>query len=82
MVSMNDDPLKLVSVDAEVCHGHACIKGTRILVPLVLDALTAGLETAEILRRYPALTNESVRAAAAYGAWLAKQEVPFLAPTT
>ena len=32
-----------VIVDPAVCHGQACIKGTRIIVSVVLDNLVAGL---------------------------------------
>ncbi len=78
---MNDDLLELISIDPAVCHGQPCIKGTRIMVTIVLDALAAGLDTAEILRHYPTLTSAGVRASAAYGAWLAKQEIRTLTPT-
>ena len=36
-----------IKVDPAVCHGKACIKGTRIMVSVVLDNLAAGL-TADI----------------------------------
>ena len=72
------DLLKLISIDPAICHGQPCIKGTRVLVTVILDALAAGLATEEIVRHYPTLTTESVRAAAAYGAWLAKQEIHVL----
>lgn len=78
---IDDDPLALISIDPAVCHGQPCIRGTRVLVTVVLDALAAGLETAEIMQHYPTLTPGGVRAAAAYGAWLAKQEVRPLTPT-
>lgn len=81
MRPVNEDLLKLISIDPRICHGQPCIKGTRIMVTIVLDALAAGLDTAEILRHYPTLTSGGVRAAAAYGAWLAKQEVHTLTPT-
>ena len=81
MEPVNDDLLELISIDPTICHGQPCIKGTRIMVTIVLDALAAGLDTAEILRHYPTLTRDSVRAAAAYGAWLAKQEIRTLTPT-
>ena len=77
---VNDDLLELISIDPTICHGQPCIKGTRIMVTIVLDALAAGLDTAEILRHYPTLTSDGVRAAAAYGAWLAKQEIRTLTP--
>jgi len=80
--AVNDNPLELISIDQSVCHGQPCIKGTRVMVTVVLDALAAGLDTVEIVRHYPTLTADGVRAAAAYGAWLAKQEVRPLTPTT
>ena len=52
-----------------------CIRGTRVLVTVVLDVLAAGMSAAEIVEHYPTLTVDNVRAAAAYGAWLAKQEI-------
>ena len=67
--------LDLISIDLRVCHGQPCIKGTRVLVTVVLDALAAGLSAAEIVEHYPTIDDDGVRAAAAYGAWLAKQEI-------
>ncbi len=60
-----------ITVDPAVCHGQACIKGTRVLAAVVLDNLAAGLATDEILRSYPPLTPEDVQAAMAYAADLA-----------
>jgi uncharacterized protein (DUF433 family) len=72
------DLLDLISVDPRICHGHACVTGTRILVSVILDCLAAGMTEREILEQYPTLTAEGVRAAAAYGAALAREEVlPF-----
>jgi uncharacterized protein (DUF433 family) len=63
-----------ISVDPAVCHGKPCIKGTRIMVSVILDYLTADEPVLEILRQYPTLTREDVRAAVAYAAWLAREE--------
>ena len=52
-----------ISVDPAVCHGQACIKGTRIPVAVVLDNLAAGLSAEEIVASYPPLRAEDVRAA-------------------
>ena len=79
---MNEDPLELISIDPLICHGQPCVKGTRVLVTVVLDALAAGLDTGEVIRHYPTLTVDGVWAAVAYGAWLAKQEVRALIPNT
>lgn len=72
---MNDkDWTDRISIKPDVCHGKPCIAGTRIMVSIILDYLTAG-ETAEsILKQYPALKEEDVRAAMAYAAWLAHEE--------
>ena len=64
-----------ISVDPLICHGKACIKGTRIMVSVVLDNLAAGLNVDEILGSYPSLTREAVQAAIAYAAELTRERV-------
>ena len=64
-----------ILVDPHVCHGKACIKGTRILVSVVLDNLAAGQTPEEIVTSYPSLTTEDVRATMAYAAELARERV-------
>jgi uncharacterized protein (DUF433 family) len=62
-----------ISVDPQVCHGRVCIKGTRIMVSIILDNLAAG-ETAEaILKSYPSLRQEDIQAALQYAGELAKE---------
>ena len=64
-----------ITVDPTVCHGQACIKGTRVMAAVVLDNLAAGLGTDEILRSYPSLTVDDVHAAMAYAADLARERM-------
>lgn len=64
-----------ITVDPGICHGKACIAGTRVMVTTVLDNLASGLDPDEITRSYPSLTRESVRAAVCYAAELAKERV-------
>lgn len=64
-----------ITVDPEVCHGQACLKGTRILVTVVLDNIAAGIPHEDLLRDYPGLTHDGIRAALAYAAELAKERV-------
>lgn len=59
----------------DICHGKACIKGTRIMVSVVLDNLAAGVTESELLQSYPSLTPEDIRAAIAYAAELARERV-------
>jgi len=62
-----------ITVDPGICHGRACITGTRIMVSVVLDNLAAGIEVDEVLRSYPSLTADDIRAAIAYAADLARE---------
>jgi len=64
-----------IVVDPAVCHGKACIKGTRIMVSVVLDNLAASLAPDEILRSYPSLSREALQAAITYAAELARERV-------
>jgi uncharacterized protein (DUF433 family) len=64
-----------ISIDPAVCHGKACIKGTRIMVSVVLDNLAAGLPADDIVKLYPTLHLEDVSAAIAYAAELARERV-------
>jgi uncharacterized protein (DUF433 family) len=40
--------LDRILVDSQICHGRACIKGTRIMVTVILDNLAAGISHEEI----------------------------------
>jgi uncharacterized protein (DUF433 family) len=62
-----------ISVNPAVCHGRACIRGTRILVSAIVDNVAAGVPRDEILRSYPALTKPDIEAALAYAAELARE---------
>jgi uncharacterized protein (DUF433 family) len=64
-----------ITVNQSICHGKACIKGTRIMVSVVLDNLATGLSADEIISSYPSLTKESIQAAIAYAAELARERV-------
>lgn len=64
-----------IATDPGVCHGQACIKGTRIPVAVVLDNLAAGLGAEEIIASYPPLSVDDVRAATAYAAELARERI-------
>lgn len=67
--------LSRISIDPNVCHGQACILGTRIMVSIILDCLASGMSDEDILREYPTLSLDDIRAAVAYGAALAQEQV-------
>ena len=57
-----------ITIDPNVMVGKPVIAGTRVPVYLVFRKLAQGMKTDEILRDYPRLTEEDVRAAIWYGA--------------
>ena len=65
---MRDDWRERISADPRICHGSACVRGTRILVSVVLDNLAARVSQEEILSSYPALAPEDIDACLAYAA--------------
>lgn len=67
-----------ISVDPAICHGQSCIKGTRIMVSVVLDNLAAGISTEELLKSYPTLSVEDIQAALEYAAELARERTVYL----
>ena len=64
-----------ITVDPAVCHGRACIKGTRIMVSVILDNLASGLTPDEVVQSYPSLNREAVQAAITYAAELARERI-------
>jgi len=61
-----------ITVDPAICHGKACIRGTRVMVSVVLDNLGAG-ETSEHIAAAYRLAPEDIQAALLYAAELAKE---------
>ena len=64
-----------ISVDPAVCHGKACVKGTRVMVSVILDNLADGASLQEIRRDYPSVSEEAIRAAIGYAAELSHERV-------
>jgi uncharacterized protein (DUF433 family) len=62
-----------ISVNPNICHGRPCVRGTRIMVSVVLDNLAAGVSRDEIIASYPGLTDADLDAALAYAAELARE---------
>jgi uncharacterized protein (DUF433 family) len=64
-----------ITVRPDICHGKACIRGTRIMVSVILDNLSEGIDAAEILGSYPTLERADIHAAIAYAAELARERI-------
>jgi uncharacterized protein (DUF433 family) len=64
-----------IGADPAICHGKVCIKGTRIMVSVILDNLAGGIDQAAILRSYPTLKVQDIQAALSYAAELSKGRI-------
>lgn len=69
-----------ITVDPQICHGKACIKGTRVMVSVILDNLAEGVARNDILSSYPSLAGEDIEASIAYAAELARERVIPISP--
>ena len=58
--------LERISIDPKICHGQACIKGTRILVYQILHMLANDDTIEELLKEYPSLKREDILACIEY----------------
>jgi uncharacterized protein (DUF433 family) len=75
-----DNFLERIWVDPNICHGQPCIKGTRIMVYIVLELLGAGLTPEQIIKDYyPQLVKQDIEACLDYAANLIRDTefVPF-----
>ena len=62
------DDTKIITIEAGKRGGKPCIRGMRITVSDVLDYLAGGMTEDEILRDFPELTREDIRACLAFAA--------------
>ena len=63
-----------ISINPNVCHGQACIKGTRIPVYLIVKMLANGDTIEGLLEDYPSITREDILSCLAYAGELAEEE--------
>jgi len=64
-----------ISVDPQVCHGQACIKGTRIPVHQIIRMLAGVDKIEDLLGEYPSLKKEDIYACLDYAAVLAEEQI-------
>ncbi|MBI4700185.1 MAG: DUF433 domain-containing protein [Deltaproteobacteria bacterium] len=57
-----------ILVDPAVHHGDPCIRGTRVPVAVIVGSVADGDSIEEVLRDYPSVTREDVRAAMKFAA--------------
>ena len=65
---------KRIVSNADICHGKPCIKGTRIMVSVILDNLSEGISYDEIMKEFPPITRDDLLAVLNYAAELARDQ--------
>jgi uncharacterized protein (DUF433 family) len=64
--------LRRITIDPAVMNGKACIRGVRVTVGAIVEAIAGGRSTAELIADLPDLDEQGVREALMYAAILAQ----------
>ena len=64
-----------ITIDSNICHGQACIKGTRIPVHQIIGMLANGDTIEELLKEYPSLQRDDILTCLNYAASLAEEQI-------
>lgn len=64
-----------ISIDSKICHGQACIRGTRIPVHQVIRMLANGDTVNDLLEAYPSVKHDDIFACLEYAASLAEEQI-------
>lgn len=64
-----------ITTNPQICHGQACVRGTRIPVRQIVRMLANGDTVDDLLTEYPPLTREDIMACLDYAAGLAEEQV-------
>jgi uncharacterized protein (DUF433 family) len=64
-----------ITINPNICHGQACIKGTRIPVYQIVRMLANGDTIEDLLKEYPSLKRKDILACLEYTAALAEEQI-------
>ncbi len=67
-----DELIRRITMDANICHGKPCVRGLRYPVEFLLELLSSGMGHDAILADYEDLEREDLLAALAYATRLAR----------
>lgn len=67
-----------ISIDPRICHGQACVRGTRVPVHQLVRMLANGDTIDDLLVEYPSLTREDILACLDYAAGMVEDEVSLI----
>jgi len=69
---MKENILNRITIHPDICHGKPVIRNKRYPVDLILDLLSSGMSTEEILDDYPNLEKEDIYACLQYASKVTK----------
>ena len=69
---MENQLLKRITHNQDICHGKPCIRGLRYPVEFILELLSSGMTTEEILADYDDLESEDIQAVLLFAARLSQ----------
>ncbi|MDA8133250.1 MAG: DUF433 domain-containing protein [Desulfobacteraceae bacterium] len=64
-----------ITINSKICHGQACVKGTRIPVHQIIRMLASGDKIEDLLEDYPSLQQDDIYACLEYAASLAEEQI-------
>jgi len=70
-----EDLLDRIIIDPNILAGKPVIKGTRIPLYLIIELIANGMTTKEILKEYPELKPDDIKAALLYASKLLEREI-------
>ena len=69
------ETLDRITVEPQICLGQPTVRGTRITVGVILKMLAGDRSVQDVLVAYPELTQEDVRQAMQYAAWVVSDQL-------
>ena len=69
---MQKDLLQRITLNPDICHGKPTVRNMRYPVAMILDLLSAGMTTEELIADYPALEKEDIQASLLYASLLSE----------
>lgn len=66
-----DQLLNRITLNPEVCNGKPTIRNMRFTVSQLLDLLASGMNNEEILKDYPYIENDDIKACLHYASFMA-----------
>ena len=64
--------IKRITINPDICHGKPVIRNMRYPVEMILDLLSAGMTSMEIIKDYPAIEEDDIKACLAFASRLTK----------